>query len=276
METENIAEGKQLAKQNLSQGDIEILQKVHALPEEINPEMTSFFLRFCKESNLNPFKRQVYIVPRKKKKSDGTFETTYTIQTGIDGYRAIASRTGTYAGSDDAILDDEKKLTKATVTVYRMVAGQRCPFTASARWKEYYPGEKLGFLWDSKPAIMLSKCAESLALRKGFPEELSGIYIDEEMQQADIINISPKKNELPPKETNGENKISPISDGIGEGICANCGVVIKSKKVIENSMKEFGKVLCWKNQNDCQEVVRNAQKADAEFSVPEFESEEEI
>src|SRR3990167_3898982 len=181
MEKENIAEGKQLAKQDLSQKDIEILQKVHALPDNITPEMTSFFLRFCKESNLNPFKRQVYIVPRKKKKLDGTFETTYTIQIGIDGYRTIASRTGDYAGSDDAILDDEKKPTKSTITIYRMVAGQRCPFTASARWNEYYPGEKLGFLWDNKPAIMLSKCAESLALRKGFPEELSGIYTDEEI-----------------------------------------------------------------------------------------------
>jgi hypothetical protein len=40
-------------------------------------------------------------------------------------------------------------------------------------------------MWATKPYIMISKCAEALALRKAFPDELSGMYSEEEMGQAD-------------------------------------------------------------------------------------------
>jgi hypothetical protein len=112
----------------------------------------------------------------------GVFE--FTAQTGIDGYRLTAERSGGYAGSDEPTFDNEEKPRKATVTVYRLVNGVRCPFTASARWDEFFPGEKQGFMWKKMPCVMLGKCAEAQALRKAFPAELSDVYTKEELEQS--------------------------------------------------------------------------------------------
>lgn len=133
------------------------------------------FLYQCKKTGLDPLAKQIYFQKRSGQ---------IVIITGIDGYRLSAQRTGNYAGSDDAVFDDEANPGKATITVYRLVGGIRCGFIASARWAEYFPGEKQGHMWRKMPTTMLAKCAEALALRKAFPQELGGTYIKEEMDQA--------------------------------------------------------------------------------------------
>lgn len=141
----------------------------------------ALFLEVCRGSGLNPFMKQIYAIKRGDK---------MTVQTGIDGYRLLAARTGALAGIDDAIYDyeDAERPAWARVTVWRLVQGQRVPFTAKARWNEYAAQNKDGHpsgLWGKMPYLMLGKCAEALALRKAFPAELSGVYTAEEMEQAD-------------------------------------------------------------------------------------------
>lgn len=142
------------------------------------------FLQVCKNRKLDPFTRQIHFVKRTVKNKDGTYRQVGTIQTGIDGFRAIAERTGEYAGNDDPVFDNEQLPKKATVTVWKIVGGVRCPFSATARWDQYYPGDLQGFMWKKMPHVMLGKCAEALALRKAFPEALSGLYSDDEMEQS--------------------------------------------------------------------------------------------
>lgn len=145
------------------------------------------FVSQCQRTGLDPFARQIHAVKRWDAKQQ---REVMTIQTGIDGYRLIADRTGLYAGNDEPKYDreDGDHPNKATVTVWKIVGGQRVPFTRSARWSEFCQTAKDGKLtrfWQRMPWLMLGKVAEALALRAAFPQELSGIYTNEEMQQAD-------------------------------------------------------------------------------------------
>lgn len=152
----------------------------------------ALFVQQCNRTGLDPFARQISLIKRWSQKEGDTM----TIQTTIDGYRLIADRSGKYAGNDDPLFDEglneyrhiiaNRGVPKtATVTVYKLVGGLRCPFTSTVRWEEYCPNnEKQQFMWKRMPYLMLAKCAESLALRKAFPQELSGLYTSDEMAQA--------------------------------------------------------------------------------------------
>lgn len=149
-----------------------------------NGDLAVFFHQ-CQRTGLDPFARQIYMIERQGKQ---------TIQTGIDGFRLIASRTGQLHGYEDTLWCGEdgqwvdvwlkrEQPAAAKVTVLRN--GARYP--AVALFTEYAATKLSGELtqmWATKGALMLAKCAEALALRKAFPQDLSGLYTSDEMQQA--------------------------------------------------------------------------------------------
>ena len=85
------------------------------------------------------------------------------------------------------------------LTVYRLVEGQRCPFTETVFWEETYSragganAEVPTAMWIKRPRGQLIKCAKAAALRAAFPEESS--YTAEEMAGK---TIEPEEMPTPP------------------------------------------------------------------------------
>lgn len=150
----------------------------NVLAPDLNDQELQLFAMVAQRSGLDPFAKQVYAIKRQGR---------VTFQTGIDGFRSTAERTGEYAGSDlpEFGPDMNGHPEWAEVTVYREKrSGVRFGQAARAYWNEFYPGDGQGHMWKKMPRNQLAKCAEALALRKAFPYVLSDIYTPEEMDQA--------------------------------------------------------------------------------------------
>ena len=142
------------------------------------------FIYQCERTGLDPLSRQIYPTRR-----DGKL----MIIASIDGFRLIADRTGKYAGQlgpqwcgPDGVWKDvwleDKMPVAARVGILRKDFAE--PLWSVARFKAYAQYKKDGSLnhfWYKMFDIMIAKCAESLGLRRGFPQELSGLYTLEEL-----------------------------------------------------------------------------------------------
>lgn len=176
------------------------------------------FLHYCQRTGMDPFAKQIYMIGR----WDGRAQRLkYTIQMAIDGFRIIAERSHQYAGQtepqwcgEDGIWRDVW-VNHATPPVAARIGVHRHgwpqPTYSVAHFAEFAPRKKDGNLepmWQRMPANQLAKCAEAGSLRKAFPHDLSGMYIPEEMEQADIPAIVPGEVEdLPPEQIDWDARI---------------------------------------------------------------------
>lgn len=174
-----------------SNEEIETVKKTIA--KDATEAELALFLGQCKRTALDPFSKQIYFVKDKNGK--------VTIMTSIDGLRLIAERSEKYEGQTQAqwcgmdgkwtdVWLDNNPPVAAKVGVFK--TGFRDALFSVALMKEYQKkyadGNPVKGPWTEMPTIMLAKVAESLALRKAFPNEMSGIYSDAEItfQSTDV------------------------------------------------------------------------------------------
>lgn len=181
---------------NFSAEQIELIKS--QIAPGVSDNELKLFLYQCKRTGLDPLTRQIYAIRRKVWNAETrSYDFKMTIQTSIDGFRVIAERTGKYAGQRGPYWCGpdgkwEEVWTKKEFPFAAKVGALRSdfkePLWGVARWDSYVQTFKdkndnwcVGSMWQKMPDLMIAKTAEALALRKAFPQDLSGIYTSDEI-----------------------------------------------------------------------------------------------
>lgn len=172
--------------------DVEIIRGL--MPQGYSESDLQLFVAQARRAQLDPIGRQIYATGFKEKDRQGNYTNKIKMSVGItiDGFRIIAERSGKYAGQDgpywcgpDGAWTDvwleSKPPTACKVGVLRKDFTQ--PLWAVAKFSSYTQGQGL---WAKLPEQMIAKCAEMLALRKAFPNDLGGFYGKEELGHEEV------------------------------------------------------------------------------------------
>ena len=197
----------------LSSAQISLIRRTIA--NDCNDGEFDLFMAAARSAGLDPFRKQISPLVFSK---DNPKKRRMSIITTIDGLRVIASRSGKYRPDEEEPYleyDPAEKgptnplgLIKAKVRVFI----DDKPVMGVAYWTEFAPisdewaegddgrrrptGKKTldtGGNWGRMPRVMLAKCAEAQALRKAFPEDMSGLYEGAELDQAKMVEVLPSE-----------------------------------------------------------------------------------
>jgi phage recombination protein Bet len=179
------------------------------IAKDCNNDEFDLFIEAARSYGLDPFRKQ--IIPLVFNKSNDKKRQMAIVVT-RDGLRIMAQRCGNYRPATkpaEYVIDENLKspinplgIVCARVTLWQRddrsgdwyeVAGEAYwdEFAATKQvWEGGRPTDKqdLDGNWKRMPRVMIAKCAEAQALRAGWPDQFSGVYVEEEMDRARVAD----------------------------------------------------------------------------------------
>lgn len=153
------------------------------------------FLQLCKSRNLNPFLREAYLIKYSEKDAASfvvgkdAFIKRADMQPDFGGFQAgiiIQDHNENTVQREGAFLTENEKLVGGWARVFRK---EREPYYEQVALSEYIKKNSQGQpirSWATMPATMIRKVALVHALREAYPQELSGMYDQSEIQEVGI------------------------------------------------------------------------------------------
>jgi phage recombination protein Bet len=195
-------------------------QQLALLQKTVAAECTAaefdLFVETAEHYGLDPFRRQIMplIIGRQQPE-----RRRLVIIVGIEGQRIIAQRCGNYRpASEPTRISASPRLKSVTNPAGIRAAqvklwqqdnrGDWFPVVGEAHWEEFAPLKEewqedpqtqarqpsgrfmLDAKWTRMPRLMLAKCATMQALRAGWPEAFGGLYAEEEMDRARVLDLA--------------------------------------------------------------------------------------
>ena len=158
-------------KGTITKKGFEILRKT-LVPSNAKQEDIELFLYLSKRYDLDPFNREIFLIP---------FKNRITVTTSRDGYLKIAHRDPNFEGlvsmevyeKDEFWIEETGKVHHRLSWASNDIKGawatafhkKRMPFTVFVRFDEYNKGTDI---WVQYPAMMIKKVAEATVLRRQF------------------------------------------------------------------------------------------------------------
>lgn len=168
---------------------------------DVTDQEIVYFIHLCRAMGLNPFIKDAYLIkygnqPAQTVTSIAAIQKRAEQSPDFDGYDAgiilakddgkIEYRTGSFH------MKDCEKLVGGWADVYKK--NRSHPYKVCVSFEEYVQRKKDGqvnSMWASKPATMIRKVALSQALRDAYPDKLSGLYVQEEMNAEEPVSVTP-------------------------------------------------------------------------------------
>lgn len=221
---ENITLDAETVKNYLTNGNGEVTDKEVAM-----------YVQLCKAQQLNPFLKEAYLIKYSDKTpasivvSKDAFTKRAEAHPQYDGMKSgiiVMNKDGKITEREGAFHLPNENVVGGWARVYRK--DKKNDTYDSVSYEEYAVKDgngNINIMWRSKPGTMIQKVAEVHALRKAFPERLSGMYVEDEMEKAQVIStMEMTEDEVQPYDLSGmDEAVNEIHEDTFESYDADDG-----------------------------------------------------